>query len=53
MSRNFKASVGKESSEYITSLRTYRGGEFFSNKFEEFCKVQGISRQLTWAYTPQ
>lgn len=53
MSRKFKASVEKESSEYITSLRTYRGGEFASNKFEEFGKVQGISGQLTWAYTPQ
>jgi transposase InsO family protein len=53
MFRNFKACVEKESGEYITSLRTDRGGEFTSNEFEEFCKVQGISRQLTAAYTPQ
>jgi transposase InsO family protein len=53
MFRNFKACVEKESGEYITSLRTNKGGEFTSNGFEEFCKVQGISRQLTAAYTPQ
>jgi len=34
-------------------LRTDRGGEFNSNEFEEFFKAQGISRQLTAAYTPQ
>lgn len=53
MFKNFKAYVEKESGAYITSLRTDRGGEFNSNEFEEFCKVQGISRQLTAAYTPQ
>jgi len=53
MFRIFKACVEKESGAYITSLRTDRGGEFTSNEFEEFCKVQGISRQLTAAYTPQ
>jgi len=53
MFRNFKACVEKEFGEYITSLRTDRCGEFISNEFEEFCKVQGISRQLTTAYTPQ
>jgi transposase InsO family protein len=49
----FKACVEKESSAYITSLRTYRGGEFTSNEFEDFCKFQGINRQLTATYTPQ
>ena len=53
MFRNFKAHVEKEIGAYITSLRTDRGGEFTSNEFVEFCKNQGISRQLTAAYTPQ
>jgi transposase InsO family protein len=34
-------------------LRTDRGGEVTSNEFGEFCKSQGISRQLTATYTPQ
>ena len=29
------------------------GGEFTSNEFNEFCKINGISRQLTTSYTPQ
>lgn len=34
-------------------MRTDRGGEFTSNEFGEFCKPNGITRQLTTAYTPQ
>jgi transposase InsO family protein len=37
----------------ILSLRTDRGGEYTSNEFNEFCKVHGVKRQLTAAYTPQ
>ena len=51
MFRNFKAHVEKEIDAYIASLRTDRGGEFTLNEFVEFCKDQGISRQLTVAYT--
>lgn len=50
---NFKARVEKESGEYITSLKIDRGDEFISNEFEEFCKVQSISRQLTTSSNPQ
>ena len=32
---------------------TDRGGEFISHEFNVFCKANGISRQLTAAYTPQ
>jgi len=54
MFKNFKVGVEKESGAYIISLRTDRGGEFTSNEFENFCKDQGITRQLTAAYyTPQ
>lgn len=53
MFRKFKACAEKESGAYITSLRIDRGGKFTSNEFEEFCKAQGISRQLTTTYTPQ
>jgi transposase InsO family protein len=34
-------------------LRTDNGGEFYGNKFEEFCKKCSISRQKTTPYTPQ
>lgn len=51
--KSFKASVEKEIGEYITCLRTDRGDEFNSSEFGEFCKSQGINRQLTTAYTTQ
>ncbi|GJY65031.1 retrovirus-related pol polyprotein from transposon TNT 1-94 [Tanacetum coccineum] len=53
MFKVFKACVEKETGESITCLRTDRGGEFNSSEFTEYCKVQGIRRQLTAAYTPQ
>nr|GFA00891.1 zinc finger, CCHC-type [Tanacetum cinerariifolium] len=34
-------------------LRTDRGGEFTSNEFNQFCKENGIARQLTAPYSPQ
>lgn len=49
----FKAGVEKEIEAVIMGLRTDRGGEFNSSEFVEFCKNQGINRQLTAAYTPQ
>jgi hypothetical protein len=50
--RSFKNSVKKETNKFIKCLRTDRGGEFTSQAFNEFCKENGISRQLTAAYTP-
>jgi hypothetical protein len=49
----FKALVEKETDLSIKCLRTDRGGEFTSNEFKEYCKMNGIKRQLTAAYTPQ
>jgi len=51
--KNFKAFVEKEAGTPIVCLRTDRGGEFTSKEFTDFCTHQGISRQLTAAYTPQ
>ena len=45
--QHYKVSVEKETGAFITCLRTDRGGEFTSNEFSEFCKAQGIKRQLT------
>lgn len=49
----FKNCVEKETGLDIKCLRTDRGGEFTSNEFNDFCKENGIKRQLTAAYTPQ
>lgn len=49
----FKNLVEKETGLFIKCLRTDRGGEFNSEEFNEFCKQNGIKRQLTTAYTPQ
>ena len=53
MFKKFKSLVEKESGNAICCLRTDRGGEFTSQEFNEFCSSNGISRQLTVAYTPQ
>lgn len=37
----------------LVTLRSDRGGEFNSAAFQDFCKENGIRRQLTAAYTPQ
>ncbi|KAL4384136.1 hypothetical protein GQ457_15G014370 [Hibiscus cannabinus] len=49
----FKALVEKESGFEIKSLRSDRGGEFTSNKFNDFCKAKGIRRPLTVPRSPQ
>ncbi|WJZ87437.1 hypothetical protein VitviT2T_006816 [Vitis vinifera] len=51
--KNYKNLVKKETGAFICCLRTNRGGEFTSLEFNAFCKTNGISRQLTAAYTPQ
>jgi hypothetical protein len=51
--KNYKNLVEKETRVFIRCLGTYRGGEFISHEFNIFCKANGISRQLTAAYTPQ
>lgn len=47
----FKSLVEKETGLSIKCLRTDRGGEFTSDEFMEYCKMNRIKRQLTIAYT--
>ncbi|KAG7547302.1 Reverse transcriptase RNA-dependent DNA polymerase [Arabidopsis suecica] len=49
----FKSRVETETGKTIKCLRTDRGGEYTSHEFSDYCKEQGIRRQLTTAYTPQ
>ena len=51
--QKFKVRVEKQSGNYLKVLRTYRGGEFTSNEFKEFCSSHGINKDLTTDYTPQ
>lgn len=43
----------KKSGYCLKTLFTDGGGEFTSNKFNSYCKINGIQRKLTASYTPQ
>lgn len=49
----FKALEEKQSSHQIKTLRKDRGGEFIYTSFMEYCKDNGIQRQLTIRRSPQ
>lgn len=51
--KQFRTCVEKAYGLSIKCLRTDRGGEFTSNEFKEYCRENGIKRQLTTVYTPQ
>lgn len=47
----FKAQVEKESGHFIKVIRSDRGGEYTSNQFVNFCRKNGIKKELTANYT--
>ncbi|KAK1423646.1 hypothetical protein QVD17_18952 [Tagetes erecta] len=51
--KDFKTQVENESKYRLKMLRTDRGGEFNSQLFNDYCRKEGIKRQLTAPYTPQ
>ncbi|GJV97154.1 zinc finger, CCHC-type containing protein [Tanacetum coccineum] len=51
--KEFKKSVENELRTSLRIFRTDRGGEFTSNEFMQYCKENGIARQLTAPYSPQ
>ena len=51
--KKFKALVEKQKGCSIKTIRSDRGGEYTSREFEEYCKNEGIQKQLTTGYTPQ
>ena len=51
--KKFKALVEKQKGCSIKTICSDRGGEYISREFEEYCKNEGIQKQLTSGYTPQ
>ncbi|GJR95477.1 ribonuclease H-like domain, reverse transcriptase, RNA-dependent DNA polymerase, partial [Tanacetum coccineum] len=51
--QEYKKSIENELRTTLKMLRTDRGGEFTSNEFTQYCKENGIARQLTAPYSPQ
>jgi transposase InsO family protein len=49
---NFQHMVENATKENVTTLRTDNGGEFTSTEFNDYCRDNGIKRQLTNSYTP-
>ena len=50
--QEFKALVENQTGKKIKVLRLDNGGEYTSHAFGEFCRQEGIRRQLTVPYTP-
>ncbi|CAL9012418.1 unnamed protein product [Prunus brigantina] len=51
--KRFKALVEKQSGSTIKVMRSDRGGEYTSQEFEDYCKDEGIWKQMTASYSPQ
>ena len=51
--QQFKALVENQSGHRIKILRTYKGGEYVSNEFLNFCKAHCLQNKFTTWYTPQ
>ena len=51
--QEFKALVENQTGKKIKVLRSDNGGEYTSHVFDEYCRQEGIKRQLIVPYTPQ
>nr|GEV63571.1 retrovirus-related Pol polyprotein from transposon TNT 1-94 [Tanacetum cinerariifolium] len=51
--KSFKKLVEVQSGITLRILRTDNGGEYTSNKFEDFLQKQGVIHQVTVPYSPQ
>ena len=49
----FKAKIENQIERKIKRLRDYRGGEYISNEFCQFCAEHGIIHEVTPPYSPQ
>jgi transposase InsO family protein len=51
--QEFKSLVENQIGKKIKVLRLDNGGEYTSNEFKDFCKEEGIKRELIVSYNPQ
>nr|GEW93973.1 zinc finger, CCHC-type [Tanacetum cinerariifolium] len=51
--KKYKKTIENKLRTTLKMLRTDRGGEFTSNEFTQYCKENGIARQLIAPYSPQ
>jgi transposase InsO family protein len=51
--QEFKDLVENLSERKIKVLRSNNGGEYTSNEFKDFCREEGIKRELKTPYNPQ
>ena len=49
----WRALVEKSSGHKLKTLRTDNGGEFMSNKFQDYLKAEGVKHELTVPKTPE
>ena len=49
----FKELVKKELGKQVKLLRSDNGGEYISGEFKDFCRKEGIQRELIAPYNPQ
>ena len=49
----FKAKIENQIERKIKRLHDYRGGEYISNEFSQFCAEHGIIHEVTPPYSPQ
>ena len=49
----FRALVEKVSGKQVKALRSDNGGEYISNEFKDFCRKEGIRRELIFPHNPQ
>lgn len=53
MFKVYKQHVEKQTGRKVKILRSDNGREYVNNEFDQFLRVEGISRQLTVPHTPQ
>jgi transposase InsO family protein len=49
----FKALIENQTGKRLKAVRSYRGGEFMSSDFKDFCVKHGIKREYTIPGNPQ